>query len=107
MAKKKSMKSKSPTQLPLEDAMDELQGIVGDLEAGQEPLNDSLVKFERGMELLRLCHQQLEQATQRIEVVTRIDSSGDFETVDFDGAATLGRNTGDGSSAEEEKPKLF
>lgn len=101
MAKKKSAKSAAKPQIPLEEAMDELQEIVGDLEAGQEPLNESLAKFERGMELLRQCHQQLEHASQRIELVTRIDANGDVETTEFDGSSTLDRTTssdgGDGS----------
>ncbi len=104
MAKKKSAKSKGSKDVPLEEAMDELQGIVTDLESGQEPLNESLAKFERGMELLRKCHQQIEDAAQRIEVVTRVQSNGTVEIADFDGSSTLERNT---KQADEGDSKLF
>ena len=54
MAKKKPEKKANEPDIRLEDAMNELQEIVGSLESGQEPLDDSLAKFERGMELLRV-----------------------------------------------------
>lgn len=91
MAKKKSAKGSKQTDIGLEEAMEELQGIVGNLESGQEPLDESLANFERGMELLRVCHSQLEQAAQRIEIVTRVDAEGNFQTKEFDGASTLER----------------
>lgn len=86
--------------------MDELQDIVGSLESGQEPLDDSLAKFERGMELLRVCHRQLEHAAQRIEIVTRVDAEGNFQTKDFDGSSTLERSA-DSDPADTPPTKLF
>ena len=62
--------------------------IVESLESGQEPLDDALKKYERGVQLLRACHQQLESAAQRIEIVTGIDRAGNMETSPFDATAT-------------------
>jgi exodeoxyribonuclease VII small subunit len=105
MAKKKPEKKANEPDIRLEDAMNELQEIVGSLESGQEPLDDSLAKFERGMELLRVCHRQLEHAAQRIEIVTRVDANGNFQTKDFDGASTLDR-TADVAGGDA-RSKLF
>jgi exodeoxyribonuclease VII small subunit len=73
----------------LEEAMAELAEIAARLESGQEPLDQSLARFERGMLLLRTCHQQLDQAAQRIEIVTRVGASGPPETQPFDARATF------------------
>jgi len=109
MAKKKAAKSSAKKDdIRLEQAMEELQTIVADLEAGQEPLDQSLAQFERGMELLRLCHQQLEDAAQRIEIVTRVDQKGQVHTQPFDATSTLDRNAGDIDDSDDETPaKLF
>ena len=87
------MKSPPEEELRLEDAMEELQQIVRSLESGQEPLDESLLKFERGMQLLRTCHGQLERASQRIEIVTRVDQDGNFQTEEFDSTSTLNRES--------------
>ena len=96
MARKKSVKSAQDDDLRLEDAMEELQQIVRSLESGQEPLDESLLKFERGMQLLRTCHGQLERASQRIEIVTRVDQDGNVQTKEFDATSTLNRETKNG-----------
>lgn len=80
--------SDAPT-VPLEQALAELAEIASRLESGQESLDQSLSRFERGMQLLRTCHQQLDQASQRIEIVTRIGAAGAPETEPFDARATL------------------
>lgn len=77
----------------LETAMAELAQIVASLESGQEPLDQSLLRFERGMALLRVCHRRLDQAAQRIEIVTRIGASGTPETAPFDGRATMAKDS--------------
>ncbi|MGB0741017.1 MAG: exodeoxyribonuclease VII small subunit [Planctomycetaceae bacterium] len=103
MAKKKSKADTSETeQAPaLEAAMQELAQIVGRLESGQEPLDESLASFERGMALLRVCHERLDSAAKRIEQVTGFDASGAAVTEPFDGRSTLERGTRSGSDGEE------
>lgn len=87
MAKKKS-KPNLEDQPSIEDAMEELQEIVETLESGQTALVDSMSKYERGMSLLKSCHEQLEQAAQRIEIVTGMDRDGNAIVAPFDGTAT-------------------
>ncbi|MFM7039801.1 MAG: exodeoxyribonuclease VII small subunit [Planctomycetaceae bacterium] len=81
--------SEVASPVSLEAAMAELAEIAGRLESGQEPLDQSLARFERGMQLLRICHQQLDHAAQRIEIVTRVGAAGAPETQPFDGRATF------------------
>jgi exodeoxyribonuclease VII small subunit len=52
-----------------EGAIAELEGIVKKLEDGDLPLDTSLTLYERGVQLSRFCHAQLEQAEKRIEVL--------------------------------------
>ena len=83
----------SGSEPALEIAMAELGQIVASLESGQEPLDQSLQRFERGMALLRACHRRLDEAAQRIEIVTRIGASGAPETAPFDGRSTLSKDS--------------
>ena len=52
-----------------EAAIAELETIVKKLEEGDLPLETSLKLFERGVQLSRFCHAQLEDAEKRIEYV--------------------------------------
>lgn len=53
--------------LNLEEALEDLEEIVGRLEDGKLTLDESLALFERGIRLVRLCSARLESAEQRIE----------------------------------------
>jgi exodeoxyribonuclease VII small subunit len=53
-----------------EAAIAELEGIVKKLEEGELPLEQSLELYERGVTLSRFCHQRLEDAERRIEILT-------------------------------------
>src|SRR4051794_5498329 len=72
-----------------EDALRELQRIVADLEEGTLGLEESMQRFEKGVGLLRQCHQTLERAEQKIQILTRMDPNCGPVTEDFDGTATL------------------
>jgi len=62
----------SDPQAPsFEDAMGELEEIVHALESEPLPLDDLVGKYERGMNLLRQCRQQIDSAQLRIEQITQ------------------------------------
>ncbi|MCP4784773.1 MAG: exodeoxyribonuclease VII small subunit [Fuerstiella sp.] len=104
MAKGKGgKKKKTEAEPPIEASMDELQEIVQVLESGQEPLEVALQKFERGMGLLGQCHRQLDDAAQRIEILTRIGADGAIETAPFDATTTLSRQQNFDSDADDEE----
>ena len=54
-----------------EDALAELEGIVQRLEKGELPLEESLAAFERGMALVRVLGDRLDDVSQRVEVLLR------------------------------------
>ena len=54
-----------------EAALEELEKIVRELEAGDLPLERSLELFERGVGLSERCRKQLEDAETRVEMVVR------------------------------------
>ncbi len=73
-----------------EQAMEELQQIVADLEDNALGLEASLAQFERGIGLLRNCHSFLEQAEQKIEILISMKSDGEPMTAPFDATPTAG-----------------
>ena len=59
------------TDLKFEDCLARLEQIVGKLEAGNLPLEESLTIFEEGVGLARSGSRYLEDAEKRIEVLAR------------------------------------
>jgi exodeoxyribonuclease VII small subunit len=57
-----------------EDGLAELEGIVGRLEKGELPLEESLAAFERGVGLVRQLSERLAQVEQRVEVLLRTEA---------------------------------
>src|SRR5262249_50315978 len=76
----------SPT---FEAALERLQAIVHELEEGELGLEASLGRFEDGISLLRACYRLLEQAEQRIEILTGTDGEGNPITAPFDATSTM------------------
>lgn len=52
-----------------EEAMEKLENIVDQLEAGEIPLEKAIQLFQEGMELSKLCHQKLESVEEKIQVL--------------------------------------
>lgn len=59
----------SRQQINFEEAMAELESIVHAMEEDRLPLEELVSRYERGMNLLRICREQIEAARQRIEIV--------------------------------------
>jgi exodeoxyribonuclease VII small subunit len=57
-------------ELPFEKALAELETIVGRLERGDVPLEESIAIYERGEALKLRCEGLLKQAETRIERIT-------------------------------------
>src|SRR6185295_20386799 len=60
-----------------EAALQKLDEIVQKLEKGELPLEQSLVLYEEGVRLSRLCHAKLEEAEGKIELLLK-DARGDL-----------------------------
>jgi exodeoxyribonuclease VII small subunit len=70
------------TDLKFEDCLARLEQIVGALEAGNLPLEQSLKVFEEGIALARQCSHYLDDAERRIEMLVK-DDTGVTTTTPF------------------------
>jgi exodeoxyribonuclease VII small subunit len=68
MAQKKA-KPEDLVGQSFEQAIDDLNRVVGQIEDGRIPLQDSIDQYERGMALIRHCRTILQVAEKRIEQI--------------------------------------
>jgi exodeoxyribonuclease VII small subunit len=91
--------SSLPDDLTFGSALEELDQIVAALESGTLELEDSLLRYERGVSLLRGLQEKLSSAQQKVTMLI-----GEIESETADGA-TAGSATADttspGDTAEE------
>lgn len=64
-------------KLSFEDAIKELTDIVGKIEQGEIPLQDSLEQYEKGMGLIKHCRGILQEAETRIEKISKEEEPED------------------------------
>jgi len=82
-------KTKSAVPLPVdiaklsfEDALDELEKLVKQLENGKAKLDDAIGAYERGALLKRHCESKLREAQAKIEQIS-VGSDGKVSTTPF------------------------
>ena len=63
--------SENTSNLTFDDALQQLEVIVQQLESGKLPLEESMKAFERGVQLGKLCNEKLTNAEKKIELLTR------------------------------------
>jgi len=78
-----------PAPPTFEQALVRLEAIVQQLEDGRTDLASSLAGYEEGVRLLRQCHNLLEKAERRIEILAGVDADGKPVTEPFDDESTL------------------
>ncbi len=72
-------------KLSFEDALEQLEGIVGELETGQGKLDEAIKAYERGALLKRHCEAKLKEAQAKIEkIVEAADGSLDAAPVEIE-----------------------
>lgn len=67
-------------EMSFEETMQNLQGIVQELEKGTLNLEDSVKKFEEGIELSKQCNKILENAEKKINILIKEDGNIKEET---------------------------
>ncbi len=72
-------------KLSFEEAIKELTSIVGKIEQGEIPLQDSLEQYEKGMSLIKHCRGILQKAEKRIEKISKEDVTEDRSQKTEDG----------------------
>ena len=61
-----------------ESALEELAEVVEQLESGELSLEDSLSAYEKGVGLVRLCNQKLNEVEKKIEMLVK-DNEGKLQ----------------------------
>lgn len=69
------MSDKKVSEMSFEEAMKELEGVVGQLERGEVPLEDSIKLYERGAALKKRCEDKLKEAEEKVAAIT-LDGDG-------------------------------
>ena len=64
------MNAKDIETLNFESAMTELESLVTKIEAGNLSLEESLKEFEKGIALSRVCQKALNNAEQRVKILS-------------------------------------
>jgi exodeoxyribonuclease VII small subunit len=62
-------------EMSFEQAMKELETVVGQLESGDVPLEDSIKLYERGAALKEHCKKKLAEAEEKVAQIT-FDEAG-------------------------------
>jgi exodeoxyribonuclease VII small subunit len=71
--------ARNPKVPDFEQALDELEKLVGQLEQGDLPLEEALRVFERGVALTRQCQSALKSAQQKVEILLRRSGQTEIE----------------------------
>ena len=70
-------------EIKFEKALERLEKIVEDLEAGNVSLEEALKKYEEGVKLSVLCQKRLSEAEKKIEVLMKT-LGGSFKKEPFE-----------------------
>ena len=69
------MAEKPVKDMSFEEALAELEQVVGQLERGDVPLEDSIKMYERGAALKKRCETKLKEAEEKVAQIT-LDGDG-------------------------------
>ena len=73
--------NKNKKSIDFEEALDQLEELVEDMENGDLTLEESLKAFEQGIKLTRECQSALSLAEQKVQLL--IEENGKLKTVDI------------------------
>lgn len=73
---------KNDNPLSFEQAIDELEKIVDEMEKGDLPLQTALEKFERGVGLAKHGQATLEAAEQKVQILTQKNGTATLTSLD-------------------------
>lgn len=65
-------------KLTFEQALEELETIIGRLEEGDIPLEEALEIYQKGMALSKICHDKLKFAEEKLTKVLTEEGEKEF-----------------------------
>jgi exodeoxyribonuclease VII small subunit len=80
--------AKAKQSIDFENALDQLEELVEDMENGDLTLEESLKAFEEGIKLTRECQSALSQAEQKVQML--ITENGKLKAVALEDADQQG-----------------
>lgn len=69
------------TEMSFEEALKRLEEIVGMLEGGDHPLDDSLDLFSEGIKLVKFCNSKIEKVEKSVKKL--VNENGELIEKDF------------------------
>ena len=69
--------------LPFEEALKKLEGVVEAMETGDLPLETLLAKYEEGTRLVKICQEKLAEAEVKIQQLEK-NAAGDLKLKSFE-----------------------
>lgn len=70
--------------LSFEEAMEELELVVRQLETGKIKLDDAVIAYEKGVKLKQICEEKLAQAKAKIDILVLDKNSTPVGVESFD-----------------------
>lgn len=77
------MAGKDSGNIKFESALEDLEGVVEQLETGALSLEDSLTAFEKGVGLVKFCNQKLNEVEKKIDFLVK-DKEGKLQLKAFE-----------------------
>ncbi len=74
--------AKAKKSVDFEEALDQLEELVEDMENGDLSLEESLKAFEQGIKLTRECQTALSKAEQKVQML--VEENGKLKAVELD-----------------------
>ncbi|MCC7412919.1 MAG: exodeoxyribonuclease VII small subunit [Gammaproteobacteria bacterium] len=71
-----------------EQALAELEQLVASMESGELSLEESLRRFERGVQLTRTCQKALSEAEQKVKILLEKDGLDELDPFEPDAGDT-------------------
>ena len=81
------MAKKEQQNKTFEVALEELEGMVEQLETGELALEESLAAFEKGVGLVKYCNQKLAAVEKKVELLVK-DKEGKLQFRALEGVTT-------------------
>lgn len=79
------MTTNKDSSFQFEKALDDLSALVTTMEQGNISLEDSLKNFEAGIKLTRECQKALQEAEQKVKILTEKNGQDHLESFESKG----------------------
>lgn len=72
-------KDKTVSKVSLEERFDELDKMIEKMESEDITLEESFAEYQKGIEMIKLCHEEIESIESRVRILNENGQTEDFE----------------------------